>query len=76
MINSNKKFILPNHIIPFKNPDKEFQEEPTNDLFMLPHSSRVCFYSTPSGGKTTTILNVIIIKIPIELLLYTMIARE
>ena len=50
-------FNLPNFIIPFKNPDKEFQEEPTSDLFMLSHSSRVWFYSTPSGGKTTAILN-------------------
>ena len=32
---------LPNHIIPFQNPDKLFQEEPTDDLFFIPHSSRV-----------------------------------
>ena len=57
---TSDKFNLPNFIIPFKNPDKEFQEEPTNDLFMLPHSSRVCFYSTPSGGKTTAILNCVL----------------
>ena len=57
---TSDKFNLPNFIIPFKNPDKEFQEEPTNDIFMLPHSSRVCFYSTPSGGKTTAILNCIL----------------
>lgn len=48
---------LPNHIIPFKNPDKEFQESPTNDLFFIPHSSRVIFYGSPSCGKTTAVLN-------------------
>ena len=51
------KFSLPNHIIPFKNPDKEFQEEPTSDLFFIPHSSRVIFYGGPSTGKTTSVLN-------------------
>jgi len=51
---------LPNQIIPFKNPDKEFQEEPTSDLFFLPHSSRVIFYGPPSCGKTTCILNCVL----------------
>ena len=55
-----KHFQLPNHIIPFKNPDKEFQELPTSDLFFMPHSSRIIFYGGPSSGKTTTILNVIL----------------
>jgi len=55
---SNKK--MPNYIIPFQNPDKEFQEEPSSDLFMLPHSSRVVFYGGPSTGKTTCILNCIL----------------
>ncbi len=54
------KFVLPNHIIPFKNPDKEFQEEPTNDLLFMPHSSRVIFYGGPSTGKTTAILNMLL----------------
>ena len=27
------KYTLPNHIIPFKNPDKCFQEEATSDFF-------------------------------------------
>ena len=53
----SNKFTLPNHIIPFKNPDKEFQEEPTNDLLFIPHSSRVIFYGGPSTGKTTSVLN-------------------
>jgi len=53
----SNKFSLPNHIIPFKNPDKEFQEEPTSDLFFIPHSSRVIFYGGPSTGKTTSVLN-------------------
>ena len=54
------KFCLPNHIIPFKNPDKEFQELPTNDLFFIPHSSRVIWYGGPSTGKTTAILNAVL----------------
>ena len=32
MVNKNK-FTLPNHIMPFKNPDKSFQEEATSDFF-------------------------------------------
>ena len=28
------KFTLPNYIIPFKNPDKEFQEEATSDFYL------------------------------------------
>ena len=44
------KFTLPNYIIPFKNPDKEFQESATDDLLFMPHSSR-------SSGNTTAILN-------------------
>ena len=51
---------LPNHIIPFQNPDKLFQEEPTDDLFFIPHSSCVIFYGGPSTGKTTSILNSIL----------------
>ena len=38
------KYTLPNHIIPFKNPDKCFQEEATSDLLFMPHSSRVILY--------------------------------
>src|ERR1039457_1473915 len=53
-------FNLPNHIIPFDNPDKSFQEEVTNDLFCMPHSSRVILYGGPSTGKTTCILNMIL----------------
>ena len=51
---------LPNEIIPFKNPDKEFQENATDDLFFIPHSSRVIFYGGPSCGKTTAVLNCIL----------------
>ena len=51
------KFTLPNHIIPFKNPDKEFQESATDDLLFMPHSSRVILYGGPPSGKTTAILN-------------------
>ena len=51
------KFTLPNHIIPFKNPDKEFQESATDDLLFMPHNSRVILYGGPSSGKTTAILN-------------------
>ena len=51
------KYTLPNHIIPFKNPDKEFQESATDDLLFMPHSSRVILYGGPSSGKTTAILN-------------------
>ena len=54
------KYTLPNHIIPFKNPDKEFQESVTEDLLFMPHSSRVLFYGGPSTGKTTAILNTIL----------------
>ena len=50
------KYTLPNHIIPFKNPDKKFQESAT-DLLFMPHSSRVILYGGPSSGKTTAILN-------------------
>ena len=50
----------PNHIVPFKNPDKLFQEEPTNDLLFMPHSSRIIFYGGPSTGKTTCVLNCIL----------------
>lgn len=42
---------LPNHIIPFKNPDKLFQEEPNDDMLFIPHSSRVIFYGGPITGK-------------------------
>ena len=49
------KYTLPNHIIPFKNPDKCFQQEATSDLFFMPHSSRVILYGGPSSGKTTAI---------------------
>ena len=41
------KYNLPDHIIAFPNPDKEFQEEipnPDNDLMFIPHSSRIIFY--------------------------------
>ena len=41
---TKKNFQAPNVIIPFKNPDKAFQQQPTEDLFFLPHSSRVIFY--------------------------------
>ena len=51
---------LPNSIIAFPNPDKLFQEQPTNDLFFIPHASRVIFYGGPSSGKTTCILNCIL----------------
>ena len=51
---------LPDYIIPFKNPDKEFQEEATDDLFFMPHSSRVILYGPPSSGKTNTILNLVL----------------
>ena len=57
---SKNKFCLPNHIIPFKNPDKEFQEEASNDLISIPHSSRAIFYGGPSTGKTTCVLNTIL----------------
>ena len=56
-------FKAPTFIIPFENPDKEFQEvipSPDNDLLFLPHSSRVLFYGGPSSGKTTAILNCIL----------------
>ena len=42
MTGKNKN-TLPNHIKPFKNPDKEFQEEATSDLLFMPHSSRVYY---------------------------------
>ena len=48
---------LPNHGIPFRNPDKEFQESATADLLFMPHSSRIILYGGPSTGKTTCILN-------------------
>ena len=54
------KFCLPNHIIPFKNPDKLFQEEASDDLMFIPHSSRVIWYGGPSTGKTTAILNAVL----------------
>ena len=50
------KYTLPNHIIPFTNPDKCFQEESTSDLLFMPHSSRVILYGGPSSSKTTAIL--------------------
>ena len=56
-------FKAPTFIIPFENPDKQFQEvipSPDNDLLFLPHSSRVLFYGGPSSGKTTAILNCIL----------------
>ena len=53
-------YTLPNHIIPFKNPDKEFQESATDDLLFMPHSSRVLYYGGHSTGKTTAILNTIL----------------
>ena len=56
-------FKAPTFIIPFENPDKQFQEvipSPDNDLLFLPHSSRVLFYGGPSSGKTTSILNCIL----------------
>jgi len=57
----NKKFELPNHIIPFKNPDKTFQELPSQtDMFHMPHASRVILYGGPSTGKTTCILNMVL----------------
>ena len=55
-----EKFIAPNFIIPFKNPDKEFQEKPSSDLMMFPHASRILFFGTPSSGKSTCILNCIL----------------
>ena len=55
-----KKFVPPNFVVPFKNADKEFQEEASDDLFFIPHSSRVIFYGAPSTGKTTAILNTIL----------------
>ena len=54
------KYKAPNFIVPFKNPDKEFQEIATEDLFFMPHSSRIIFYGSPSCGKTTCILNCIL----------------
>ena len=54
------KYTLANHIIPFKNPNKKFQEEATSDLLFMPHSSRVLFYGGPSTGKTTAILHTIL----------------
>ena len=54
------KYTLPNHIIPFKNPDKCFQEEATSDLLFMPHSSRIILYGGPSSGKTTAILNMVL----------------
>ena len=59
-MSSKNKFTLPNEIVPFKNPDKEFQELPTDDLLFIPHSSRVIYYGSPSTGKTTAILNTIL----------------
>ena len=56
-------FKAPTFIIPFENPDKQFQEvipSPDNDLLFLTHSSRVLFYGGPSSGKTTAILNCIL----------------
>jgi len=44
---------VPNFIVPFKNPDKLFQEEATADMVFIPHSSRVIIYALPSTGKTT-----------------------
>ena len=38
---------IPNFNIPFINPDKLFQEEATDDIFDIPHSSRVIFYGGP-----------------------------
>jgi len=54
------KSSAPNFIIPFKNPDKEFQELPTDDLFFMPHSSRIIIYGLPSCGKTTLLLNLVL----------------
>lgn len=51
---------LPDYIIPFKNPDKAFQEQPTDDLMFMPHASRLILYGGPSTGKTTIILNLIL----------------
>ena len=60
------KYTLPNHIIPFKNPDKSFQESATDDLLFMPHSSRVILYGGPSSGKTTANLNMVCTRNMIE----------
>ena len=55
-----KNLKLPNMIIPFSNPDKEFQQQPTDDLLFFPHSSRIIFYGPSSCGKTTCVLNTVL----------------
>ena len=58
---SSKKFQLPNHIVPFKNPDKAFQEDSSpHDLLHFGHSCRAILYGGPSTGKTTAILNMVL----------------
>ena len=55
------EFKLPSHIIPFKNPDKEFQEiSSPHDLIHFGHSCRAILYGGPSTGKTTAILNMVL----------------
>ena len=51
---------LPNRIINIVNQDKTWHEQPSDDLGTFPHPFRAIFISSPGGGKTLAIKNILI----------------